>query len=178
MGFDIIIYSGHGDVNPVHFTWGYNQEEWCEHVFQWLRKVKLSHVRKSVRSEINLMNVIKALDEMNDRVAERLKKTQNMEIFTTNCKDPSVYSNYPSCGLICPDHRLSIQYVGQPVYMGKKPEHSRPIEQEEFIQLCIILLSMIDPDSYGAGELAPWLPSPSYAVTLCCRGIGLRVRSS
>eukprot|EP00971_Amphidinium_carterae_P208513 4137006-Amphidinium_carterae.1 len=32
--------------------------------------------------------------------------------------------------------------------MGIKPEHSRPITQEEFIQLCIILLSMIDPASY------------------------------
>eukprot|EP00971_Amphidinium_carterae_P199794 3965642-Amphidinium_carterae.1 len=85
---------------------------------------------------------------MNNKVAERLEKTQNMEIFTTNCKDPAIHANYPSCGLICPDHRLSVQYVGQPVHMGMKPEHSRPITQEEFIQLCIVLLSMIDPASY------------------------------
>eukprot|EP00971_Amphidinium_carterae_P150601 2985371-Amphidinium_carterae.1 len=32
--------------------------------------------------------------------------------------------------------------------MGIKPTHSRPIEHEEFIQLCIVLLSMIDPESY------------------------------
>eukprot|EP00971_Amphidinium_carterae_P220376 4374866-Amphidinium_carterae.1 len=32
--------------------------------------------------------------------------------------------------------------------MGVKPTHSRPITQEEFIQLCIVFLSMIDPASY------------------------------
>eukprot|EP00971_Amphidinium_carterae_P313678 6234491-Amphidinium_carterae.1 len=35
-------------------------------------------------------------------------------------------------------------------HMGIKPTHSRPIEHEEFIQLCIVLLSMIDPESYVA----------------------------
>eukprot|EP00971_Amphidinium_carterae_P343388 6483119-Amphidinium_carterae.1 len=70
-----------------------------------------------------------------------------MESFVTTCKNPAVDANYPSCGLICPDQHLSIQWIGQPVRMGVKPAHSRPIEQEEFIQLCIVLLSMIDPDS-------------------------------
>eukprot|EP00971_Amphidinium_carterae_P305026 6061190-Amphidinium_carterae.1 len=32
--------------------------------------------------------------------------------------------------------------------MGVKPTHSRPIDHDEFIQLCIVLLSMIDPESY------------------------------
>eukprot|EP00971_Amphidinium_carterae_P329432 6461877-Amphidinium_carterae.1 len=32
--------------------------------------------------------------------------------------------------------------------MAEKPEHSRPIEHDEFIQLCEVLLSMIDPESY------------------------------
>eukprot|EP00971_Amphidinium_carterae_P183747 3647481-Amphidinium_carterae.1 len=63
----IIIYSGRNDVNPVHFTWGHNQEDWCKHVFQWLRKVRLSQELESVRNEINIVNVIKALDEMNNK---------------------------------------------------------------------------------------------------------------
>eukprot|EP00971_Amphidinium_carterae_P298549 5931684-Amphidinium_carterae.2 len=148
----IIIYSGQDDVNPVHFTWGHNKEDWCEHVFQWLRKVRLSQEMEKVRNEINLNNVIKCLDEMNNTVAERLEKVQNMEMFTTQCKDPATHANYPSCGLICPDYRLSVSYVGQPVRMGIKPSHSRHITSEEFIELCIVLLSMVDPDSYVAAE--------------------------
>eukprot|EP00971_Amphidinium_carterae_P069220 1369658-Amphidinium_carterae.1 len=27
----IIIYSGKDDVHPVHFTWGHDKEDWCEH---------------------------------------------------------------------------------------------------------------------------------------------------
>eukprot|EP00971_Amphidinium_carterae_P062871 1244276-Amphidinium_carterae.2 len=73
---------------------------------------------------------------------------------TTDCRNPAVDANYPSCGLICPDHLLSVQYIGQPVHMGKKPTYSRPIEHEELIQLCIFLLSMIDPDSYVTIEPA------------------------
>eukprot|EP00971_Amphidinium_carterae_P270385 5365081-Amphidinium_carterae.1 len=62
---------------------------------------------------------------MNGRVAERLQhKTQNMETFVRNCKDPAVEGNYPSCGLICPDRGLSIQWIGQPVRMGVLPPHS------------------------------------------------------
>eukprot|EP00971_Amphidinium_carterae_P275914 5474902-Amphidinium_carterae.3 len=70
-----------------------------------------------------------------------------MKIFTTQCKDPATFANYcyyPSCGLICPDHRLSVQYVGQPVRMGVKPTRSRHFTSEEFIQLCIVLFSMVD----------------------------------
>eukprot|EP00971_Amphidinium_carterae_P024512 483014-Amphidinium_carterae.1 len=124
----IIIYSGKDDVNPMHFTWGHHQEDWCEHVFQWLRKVRLSQELEKVRNEINLVNVIKCLDELNNRVAERLEKVQNMTIFTTQWKDPATYANYPSRGLICPDARFSVQYVGlppwQPVRMGVKPSRS------------------------------------------------------
>eukprot|EP00971_Amphidinium_carterae_P305025 6061189-Amphidinium_carterae.1 len=32
--------------------------------------------------------------------------------------------------------------------MGVKPTHSRPIDHDEFIQLCIVLLSIIDAESY------------------------------
>eukprot|EP00971_Amphidinium_carterae_P049216 970104-Amphidinium_carterae.1 len=86
---------------------------------------------------------------MNGRVADRLQhKTQNMDTFVTNCKDAAVDGNYPSCGPVCPVRRLSIQWIGQPVRMGIKPTHSRPIEHDEFIQLCIVLLSMIDAKSY------------------------------
>eukprot|EP00971_Amphidinium_carterae_P156908 3110581-Amphidinium_carterae.2 len=145
----IIIYSSNTDTNPVHFTWGYNQEDWCEHVFQWLKEVELSRELESVRNEININNVIRALDEMNGRVSERLQhQTKNMETFITSCKDPSVDANYPSCGVVCPDRHLSVQWIGQHVRMAVKPDHSRPIEPEEFIQLCIVLLAMIDPDSY------------------------------
>eukprot|EP00971_Amphidinium_carterae_P074645 1475299-Amphidinium_carterae.1 len=38
----ILIYSEDDDQFPAHFTWGYKQEDWCEHVFQWLKKVQLS----------------------------------------------------------------------------------------------------------------------------------------
>eukprot|EP00971_Amphidinium_carterae_P239226 4748927-Amphidinium_carterae.1 len=96
----INIYSHRTDENPVHFTWGYNQEDWCEHVFQWLKKVRLSRELESVSNEININNVIKALDEMNNKVAERLEKTQNVKTFVTTCKDPATYANYQSCGLI------------------------------------------------------------------------------
>eukprot|EP00971_Amphidinium_carterae_P348948 6490758-Amphidinium_carterae.2 len=127
----IIIYSGKNDVNPVHFTWGPDKEDWSSRKFA-----------------TRFVNVIKALDEMNNNVAERLEKVENMEVFTTQCQDPATHANYPSCGLICPDHRLSVQYVGQPVKMGIKPSNSRHISHEEFIQLCIVLLSMIGPASY------------------------------
>eukprot|EP00971_Amphidinium_carterae_P156887 3110131-Amphidinium_carterae.2 len=75
-----------------------------------------------------------------------------MTIFTTQCKDPATYANYPTCGFICPDARLSVQYVGQPVRMGVKPSRSPHITSEEFIQLCIVLLSMVDPASYPEVE--------------------------
>eukprot|EP00971_Amphidinium_carterae_P129947 2574177-Amphidinium_carterae.1 len=50
--------SGNGEpqLMTVHFTWGHNQEDWCEHVFQWLRKVRLSQELESVRNEINIVN--------------------------------------------------------------------------------------------------------------------------
>eukprot|EP00971_Amphidinium_carterae_P291854 5793439-Amphidinium_carterae.2 len=111
----------------------------CENTFQWLRKLKLSQEKEKVRSQINLVNVIKCLDEMNNRVANRLEKTQNMEIFTTQCKDPATFAYYPSCGLICPKALWSVQYVGRPVRMGKKPNHSRAMIQKSlssFVQCC------------------------------------------
>eukprot|EP00971_Amphidinium_carterae_P297531 5911265-Amphidinium_carterae.2 len=85
---------------------------------------------EKIRNEINLVNVIKCLDELNNRVAEPLEKVQNMTIFTTQCKDSATFANYPSCGLICPDARLSVQYVGQLVRMGVKPSRSRHITSE------------------------------------------------
>eukprot|EP00971_Amphidinium_carterae_P014893 293972-Amphidinium_carterae.1 len=87
---------------------------------------------------------------MNNRVAERHEKTQNMQIFTTQCKDPATFANYPSCGFSCPNAQLSVQHMGQPVRMGVKPSHSRymtSLLSEELIQLCAVLLSMVDPSS-------------------------------
>eukprot|EP00971_Amphidinium_carterae_P164107 3253586-Amphidinium_carterae.1 len=55
--------------------------------------------------KININNVIKAMEEMNNKVAERLEKTQNMKTFVTHCKDPATYANYPSCGLIYRSYR-------------------------------------------------------------------------
>eukprot|EP00971_Amphidinium_carterae_P275109 5458664-Amphidinium_carterae.1 len=44
------------------------------------------------------------------------------------------------------DQRLSVAWIGQLVQVAVKPERSRPIEHDEFLQLCSVLLSMIDPD--------------------------------
>eukprot|EP00971_Amphidinium_carterae_P187870 3729405-Amphidinium_carterae.1 len=41
----------------------------------------------------------------------------------------------------------TLTQVGLP-QMGIKPTHSRDITSEEFIQLCVVLLSMVDPVSY------------------------------
>eukprot|EP00971_Amphidinium_carterae_P319832 6357330-Amphidinium_carterae.1 len=49
---------------------------------------------------------------------------------------------------VCPDRRLSVEFIGQFVRVAVKPEHSRPVEHDEFLQLCMVLLSMIDPESY------------------------------
>eukprot|EP00971_Amphidinium_carterae_P129818 2571241-Amphidinium_carterae.1 len=73
-------------------------EEWCEHVFQWLKKVQLSKELECVRNEINIKNVIMALDMMNGRVSDRLEfQTLNLTSFLTPCKDPATHANYPAC---------------------------------------------------------------------------------
>eukprot|EP00971_Amphidinium_carterae_P153743 3048408-Amphidinium_carterae.1 len=90
---------------------------------------------------------------MNGRVADRLEvQTLNLRNFLTPCKDPSTYANYPACEVVCPDRRLSVEFIGQLVRVAVKPEHSRPIAHDEFIQLCTVLLSMIDPESYVTVE--------------------------
>eukprot|EP00971_Amphidinium_carterae_P228150 4525684-Amphidinium_carterae.1 len=86
----------------LHISHGYNQEEWCENVFQWLKKDKLSKELENVHSEIKLKNVIKALDVMNGRIADRLEnQTMNLKSFLTpqrschTCQLPSLQSCMP-----------------------------------------------------------------------------------
>eukprot|EP00971_Amphidinium_carterae_P348496 6490521-Amphidinium_carterae.2 len=112
-------------------------------------KVQLSKKLDNVRDKINIKNVIKALDVTNGRVADRLEvQTLSIKNFLTLCKDPSTYAKYPACKVFCPNRRLSVKVIGQLVRVAVKPKHSRPITHDEFIQLCTVLLSMIDPKSY------------------------------
>eukprot|EP00971_Amphidinium_carterae_P117651 2330789-Amphidinium_carterae.1 len=73
-----------------------------------------------------------------------------METFNTFCKDPSTYANYPTCkpGL------LSVEHINQQVKMGNNPDHSRPMERSEVMELRTVLFLMIDPSSYAEIEPA------------------------
>eukprot|EP00971_Amphidinium_carterae_P171398 3397815-Amphidinium_carterae.1 len=68
----------------------------CGSLMHSTRKCLSQEVEK-VRNEINLVSVIKCLEEINNNVAERLEQTRNMTMFTTQCKDPATYANYPAC---------------------------------------------------------------------------------
>eukprot|EP00971_Amphidinium_carterae_P129590 2566620-Amphidinium_carterae.1 len=70
----------------------------------------------------------------------------NLKSFLTPCKDPVTHANYPACKVVCPNRRLSCEFIGQLFRVAVKPEHSRPMEHDEFIQFCEVLLSMIDPE--------------------------------
>eukprot|EP00971_Amphidinium_carterae_P114682 2271965-Amphidinium_carterae.1 len=50
-------------------------------------------------------------------------------------------------GSRCHDQRLSVTAFNMGVKMVVEPEHSRPMTKSELMQLCHVLLSMVDPKS-------------------------------
>eukprot|EP00971_Amphidinium_carterae_P349302 6490952-Amphidinium_carterae.2 len=66
------------------------------------------------------------------------------------CADPRKL-DFPEFEPVCKDIRLSVRCIGQEVHIGKKDPRSRSLTPTELIQICEVMLALVDPACYPWG---------------------------
>eukprot|EP00971_Amphidinium_carterae_P286280 5684293-Amphidinium_carterae.1 len=80
----LVIYKNSHDLNPGHYRWGHHNTtngQWCNNVFDWLRKVRLAEELQAVRNDIDLGAVLDVVGKIDTQVCENLEKMKRSRIW-------------------------------------------------------------------------------------------------
>eukprot|EP00971_Amphidinium_carterae_P015605 308237-Amphidinium_carterae.2 len=122
---------------PEHYVWGDDHttevNQFCEDITAWMKVVMLSAVVQDLCKDNNV-SLSKVLEA---HMTWKRKK----------CTDPQL-GDFPAFEPVCKDIRLSVRRIGQEVHIGEKDPRSRSLTSAELVQICEVMLALVDPSCY------------------------------
>eukprot|EP00971_Amphidinium_carterae_P048238 950100-Amphidinium_carterae.3 len=129
----VMLYNG-DEAEPDYYVWGNGHTH---------RRLTSSDICKD--NNVSLRKGLQAIGAIDKATEDRVKLHMKWE--RKKCADPRL-GDFPAFEPICMDDRLSVRHIGQDVHIGYKDPRSRSLTSVELIQICEVMLALVDPKNY------------------------------